>query len=88
MFESKPQNFIIPTGWSIGDWAWCLQCERVYQIGDVRENGDQSICPNPDCDGHTAFDSFPWESVAEEIGCEAIPQRGVEYPLNGRKNEN
>ncbi len=85
MSESIPEIVGIFHGWKVGDWAWCIHCERVYQVGEFRQIGELQYCPYADCDGDAVLDCWHWEFVAEENGYPTIPERGVEYPLHGKK---
>lgn len=76
-------------------WAWCLHCERAYELGQVRlvpeprtdlrvMTGDMQMCPYDDCDGDAVIDVWPWSKVRElhpDYPDEPVP--GVVYPLYG-----
>lgn len=74
-------------GFELGDWVWCLHCERCYQVGEFRLEEDfYQMCPYEGCDGSTVLDGWPWEHV--RVGCDHLeypeePERGVVYPLYG-----
>lgn len=61
----------------VGDWVWCLHCERCYQVGEYRLDDEFQMCPYPDCDGSTVLDAHPWWG-------EGVPERGKVYPLPSR----
>ena len=73
----KPDILEIFEGYKIGDWVWCLHCQRYYQIGEFRQVKDLQYCPYPDCDGDAVFDvQGKWTDEGE-------PERGKVYPMYG-----
>jgi len=46
-------------GYKLGDWLWCLHCERCY-----RAIGFGQSCPYLDCDGES-WDAFTWQQIRE-----------------------
>jgi len=69
------------TDLKLGDWVWCLHCERVYRYGEYRLEGDLQLCPFDDCDG-SPLDLFDWQSVRElNPDYPVEPVWGEEYPL-------
>jgi len=67
---------------SLGDWLWCLHCERVYQAGEYREQNTLQMCPYENCDGSTVLDSRKWESMLEiHPDYPITPIRETNYPL-------
>jgi len=70
------------SGWKIGDWVWCLHCERCYQVGEFREIKEFQLCPYEDCYGDTIFDSWHWEVIqSNNPDYPVIPERSKIYPL-------
>jgi len=75
----------------VGDWVWCLHCERCYQVGEFRlEVGEEDgfgyqMCPYEGCDGATVGDGWAWEYVREcdHADYPELPERGEVYPLYG-----
>lgn len=56
--------------WKLGDWAWCLHCQRCYKIGEYRIQklyGELQMCPYKDCDGDTVMDAIPWRGDGEPV---------------------
>ena len=56
--------------WKLGDWAWCLHCQRCYKIGEYRIQklyGELQMCPYKDCDGDTVMDAIPWRGQGEPV---------------------
>lgn len=78
-------------GFEIGQWVWCLHCERCYKVGEYREVeskqrgvGVLQMCPYADCNGDAVIDPWPWELIREaNPSYPRIPKRGVEYPQYG-----
>lgn len=68
-------------GWKVGDWVWCLHCERCYQAGEFRLVEGLQLCPYEDCSGSTVADGWHWEQVAEGNGYPTVPERGKVYRL-------
>jgi hypothetical protein len=79
---------IFDTDLKLGDWVWCLHCERVYRYGEYRpvssaEFGNLQLCPFDDCDG-SPFDLVEWEWVRESNpDYPVVPVWGEWYPLYG-----
>jgi hypothetical protein len=87
---------IFGSGIALGDWVWCLHCQRVYQYGEYRtvpggfaRNGigvyelELQLCPYADCDG-SPLDLWMWDQVQSyNRGYPVEPARGVEYSLYG-----
>ncbi len=81
-------------GLRLGDWVWCLHCEKVYQYGEYREEKVAKrwrhlvgaiiqMCPTDECSGGQG-DMWTWARVREvNPGYPEIPMRGVLYPLYG-----
>jgi hypothetical protein len=70
-------------GRKLGEWSWCLHCERVYQVGEFRREGDLQMCPYPECDGDTVMDNWRWPDIRENHPeYPEVPERGKVYPLN------
>lgn len=57
-----------------GDWVWCLHCERCYQVGEFRLDGDYQMCPYDGCSGSTVLDGMKWRGALP-------PERGRVYPI-------
>lgn len=77
-------------GVEVGDWLWCLECERCYQPGEFRLEVDEEdgfgyqMCPYEGCDGSTVLDGKPWGSIREKHPeYPEEPERGVVYPVYG-----
>ena len=82
------------SGLQLGDWVWCLHCERVYQYGEYRtvpggsirlgdgwESAELQYCPYDGCDG-SPLDLWEWDKVREgHPDYPILPERGKEYPL-------
>lgn len=66
-------------------WVWCLHCERVYKIEDIRYDDEQDLfmCFYPDCNGDAVTDAFSYETDAKVNHPEypVIPEKGVIYGL-------
>jgi len=64
-------------GWNVGDWVWCLHCERVYKVGEFRldKRDDTQLCPYDDCNG-SPLDANHWMHDFE-------PERNKIYPMYG-----
>jgi len=60
-------------GWKDGDWALCIHCGRVYQIGEFRLIHGLQYCPYPGCDGDTVMDAVHFHG---------IPERNKVYDFN------
>lgn len=75
----KVKNF------AVGDWVWCLHCQRVYKAEEFKldRSGDQT-CPYPDCDG-TFLDGTEWDFCKRINNYPEVPQRGVVYALYPKK---
>lgn len=54
-------------GRKIGDWVWCLHCQRCYKIGEYRLIGDLQMCPYEGCGGDTVLDAIPWQGEGEPV---------------------
>ncbi len=73
-------------GRKVGDWVWCLHCDRCYQVGEYKlsdyrvEGRKLQLCPYDDCDGDTVFDAWPWQDYYTGAGWPQVPDRGKEYP--------
>jgi hypothetical protein len=74
----------VEMGWNLGDWVWCLHCQRCYQVGEFREIRGLQMCPYDDCGGDTVVDAWSWlpreysEGVRRPDWPE-VPERGVFY---------
>lgn len=87
------------SGLRLGDWVWCLHCERAFQYGEYREEPADSIlrrygldrlqlCPYDDCDG-SPLDLRPWGEVRKtNLEYPVIPDREKVYPLYGSGRQN
>lgn len=78
----------------LGDWVWCLHCERAYRYGEYRavlggsvregdsfEGEELQLCPFEDCDG-SPLDLWEWDKVrSDHPDYPLVPKRGQEYPL-------
>ena len=76
----------------LGDWVWCLHCERAFQYGEYREVAVDSVvapyrdepfqlCPYDSCDG-SPLDWWEWNRVREgHSDYPLVPTRGKQYPL-------
>lgn len=64
-------------------WAWCLHCERCYQVGEYKlDKHGLRLCPYPDCDGDTFMDRYPWKGIkANHPEYPEIPEKGKKYPM-------
>jgi hypothetical protein len=72
MFESQDTT----------DYLWCLHCERAYQRGKFRRNGELQMCPYSGCDGDTVLDGWDWGKLRDaHADYPALPVDGVHYPL-------
>lgn len=57
-------------GRKLGDWVWCLHCQRCYKIGEYRiekKFDDLQMCPYKGCDGDTVLDAIPWQGQGEPV---------------------
>lgn len=67
-----------------GDWVWCLNCQRCYQVGEFKMGvvDELEYCPYDNCDGDTLADSWPWERIREaHPEYPEIPERKKVYPM-------
>ena len=66
-----------------GDWVWCLNCERCYQVGEYKaDNNLLELCPYLDCNGDTVVDSWLWNDIRENHPeYPEVPEKGKVYPL-------
>ena len=85
----------IVSGRNLGDWVWCLHCERAYRVGWYRkqrvskfalklfpEEEFLQMCPYPGCDGDTVVDAWPWKGIREgHPDYPEIPVLGKEYSM-------
>lgn len=77
--------------YQVGDWVWCLHCERCYKVGEFRvvltvmDRGriveGLQMCPYDDCDGDAVIDAWPWGKLVDENGYPETPERDHEYLL-------
>lgn len=82
---------------ALGDWMWCLHCERAFRLGEYREvEGDRvrsgqfgddcgaevlQLCPYDDCGG-SPIDWWTWAQIRSyHSDYPDVPERGKEYPL-------
>lgn len=75
-------------GHVLGDWVWCLHCERCYQVGEYRLEGGLQLCPYPGCDGDTVLDARAWNGEyvmgfrqREDSFLPDIPVRDKKYAI-------
>jgi hypothetical protein len=62
-------------------WAWCLHCERAFQLGEAREEHGAVMCAYLDCEA-SPLDFWLWESYRAFVGAAPrVPRLGLEYPL-------
>ena len=66
-------------GWQVGEWAWCLHCERAYKVGEFRQVGEFQFCPYPDCDGSAVIDCWHWGEIARWMSYPEVPERDKVY---------
>lgn len=65
-----------------GPYLWCLHCERAYERGKWRNNGDLQMCPYVGCNGDAVIDAWDWEAVRQHHpDYPEIPEFGKSYPL-------
>lgn len=87
---------IFRSGLELGDWVWCLHCERVFRYGEYREESAPAglarvgmevlqLCPYGECDG-SPLDVWPWAVVRRaNPGYPEVPERKRAYPLYGSR---
>jgi len=90
---SQPHVVEFFEGYEVGDWVWCLHCERCYKVGEYRAvplpREDRTgalreiqLCPYQDCDGSAVLDAILWSRFRE--GRERLypdePERNTVYP--------
>jgi len=64
------------------DYLWCLHCERTYQRGKWREQGDLQMCPYQDCGGDAVIDAWDWEAIRDnKPEHPVVPETGKSYPM-------
>lgn len=69
-FDIPEVHALFLSGREIGDWVWCLHCQRCYKIGEYRiekKFDDLQMCPYDGCDGDTVFDSIEWRGECEPV---------------------
>lgn len=69
-----------------GEWVWCLNCERCYQVGEYRIEGRSNLqlCPYPGCSGDTVIDSWTWKQIRKDHpDYPEVPDKNKVYPLYG-----
>lgn len=77
------------SSWKAGDWVYCLHCGMVYQAGDYRLVRGLQMCPYPNCDGDTVFDSFHWEDIQRiNPSYPVIPEKNKVYLLYSQEISN
>lgn len=65
-----------------GTFLWCLHCERTYEHGKWRNDGDLQMCPYADCNGDAVIDAWDWETVrTSHPEYPLTPTFGVHYPF-------
>lgn len=63
-------------------YFWCLHCERAYENGQWREEGELQMCPYDNCDGDAVLDAWEWSKIREEHpDYPEVPEIGKSYPL-------
>jgi hypothetical protein len=70
-------------GRKIGEWVWCLHCQRTYKVGEFKSDSTLlEFCPYIDCDGDTMVDPIPWEKIREpHPEYPKIPEKNKRYPM-------
>lgn len=61
-------------------WAWCIRCERAFQLGEVVRHEGPVSCAYPDCDGE-ALDFWSWAAYCAFTRTAAAPSHGGRYSL-------
>lgn len=77
---------LFPQHFAVGDWVWCLHCERCYQVGEFRVRiqwgldwwESLQLCPYSNCEGDAVIDAWAWGRVLA-----ARP----EYPVSPERNK-
>jgi len=62
-------------------WAWCIRCERAFQLGDVVRREGPVGCAYLDCDGDP-LDFWSWSAYCAFTRTAAAPSRGPRYSLD------
>ena len=63
-------------------FLWCLHCERTYERGKWRNEGDLQMCPYPNCSGDAVIDAWDWATVREyHPDYPETPEIGKCFPL-------
>ena len=63
-------------------FLWCLHCERTYERGKWRTEGDLQMCPYLDCDGDAVIDAWDWAKIRDaHPDYPESPEAGKVYAL-------
>lgn len=76
----KMSELELMKGYKRGTWVWCLECERVYKVGEYRKKDLLQLCPYGDCDAGV-LDAWLWSDMVSRHGYPVEPERGKVYAL-------
>lgn len=63
------------------EWLWCFDCERAFQVADVRNGANGHACAYHDCSG-TPVDFWQWDAYRAFLGAGPdVPELDYHYPL-------
>lgn len=82
--QEKPKTIASLFGYKKGQWLWCQECGRCYQVGEERTQKDGfQYCHYTDCDGTLLVDASTWETVRHfKPEYPEIPEKNINYPLD------